>query len=102
MRIKRVTSDVGDKIAGMAMWMLVTGVLLAIWGGVWAFYLFQNPTDREMMYFFAAGIFLTGLDLVLVSQLSGKIGRIAREQVHRDDEVSQIAVTTPRDDDHKD
>ncbi|QDV36500.1 hypothetical protein [Tautonia plasticadhaerens] len=92
MRIKRVNSDVGEKVASIALWLLGLGVILAIWGGVWSFYLFRNPPERELMAFFAAGLLLSGLDLIAIGLLSGRIGRAARD---RDEPADRVAVSTP-------
>lgn len=92
MRIKRVSSDVGDRVASIALWLLGLGVILAIWGGVWAVYLFRNPPERELLAFLAGGLLLSGIDLIVIGLLSGRIGRAARD---RDDEAEKIAVAAP-------
>ncbi|WP_169972896.1 hypothetical protein [Tautonia rosea] len=99
MRIKRVTNNLGQKIASLAVGMLGVGVVLAIWGGVWLVYLYRNPPESEAMLFVAAGIFLSGLDLGLIGFSAGFIGRAARES--SSDEVrpsDRIAVATPNHD----
>ena len=95
MRIKRVSTDVGQKIGTIAIWMLGFGVLLTIWGGVWLVYLYRNPPDGDVMYFVATGILLSGIDLVIIGMLSGRIGRKAREQREKVDETDKIAVAVP-------
>jgi hypothetical protein len=97
MRIKRVNSDVGEKIATMAIWQLGLGVILAIWGGVWGVFLYRNPPDRELMYFLSGGIFLSGLDLIIIGLLSGRIGRAARDEDGHGEQAEQIAISTPGD-----
>lgn len=79
MRIKKVTSDVGDKIAGSTLTMLTIGVLMTIWGGVWLAYLSQNAPDSEAWYFFATGVLLSGLTFGLVGIFTGRISRAANE-----------------------
>ncbi|RUL88609.1 hypothetical protein [Tautonia sociabilis] len=97
MRIKRVSSDVGDKIASLALWLLGLGVFLTIWGGVWAVYLINNPPERELFSFLSAGVLLSGLDLGAIGLLSGRIGRAAREPAERhEDKPDSIAVTASR------
>ena len=78
MRIKKVTSNVGEKIAGSALTMLTIGVLLTIWGGVWLAYLMQN-SGSEAWFLVATGVLLSGLTFGLVGFFSGRIGRAASE-----------------------
>ena len=88
MRIKRISHNVGHKIAGSAMWMMGTGALLCIWGGVWLAYLFQNSRDSEVLFFVATGLLLSGLDLGLIGFYAGKIGRTARDNEKPKDVVA--------------
>ena len=97
MRIKRVSSDVGDKIASKAIWLLGLGVLLTIWGSVWMVYLYRNHPDHELTFFLALGTLLTGLDLGLIGMRTGRIGRAARDPAEQrvNDPKSVAVASTP-------
>lgn len=98
MRIKQATNNLGQKIAATAVWMMGVGVVLAIWGGVWLFYLYRNPPEGELMLFVAGGIFLSGVDLSLIGFSAGFIGRAAQDPPSNDvRNAERIAVATPED-----
>lgn len=96
MRIKRIGSKVGNKIAGAAIWMLGFGVILGIWGGVWLVYLLRNSHDKDLLFYIATGLLLSGIDLFIIGMLSGRIGRAAREPANESEpEAERVAIATP-------
>lgn len=71
--------SVGEKMASSAVTFVTIGSLLIIWSGLWLGYMFSHSSGTDFMRFFATGLMLTGITLVLVGSLSGKLGRSARE-----------------------
>jgi len=56
------------------------GTLSAIWAGVWYYYLrTQQVPSESVRYFICTGLFLSGIALVVIGQVVGRIGRQAKE-----------------------
>jgi hypothetical protein len=61
---------------GVSIFFITVGVLLAIWSAVWYYYLDQN--DATWKYFTCTGLFLSGIALLVIGALVGRIGREAQ------------------------
>lgn len=71
--------SVGEKLAGMATMLFVGGCLLVIWSGIWITYMLNHRPTGDGAYYWAGGIFLSGVTLILGATLSGPLGRAARQ-----------------------
>lgn len=63
-----------------ALIYVTVGALIVIWTGVWYVYLYNNPPDpREShsVYYWCTGFLVTGLAMVLIGLVLGRLGRSA-------------------------
>jgi len=63
--------------ATMAIFYITAGALLDVWVTVYWVYLWRNPSE-DGSYYWCAGLFFTGLVLIGIGLLVGRIGRSAR------------------------
>lgn len=85
--------SVGEKLAGMATTYFISGAMLVIWSGLWLIYLWNHQPRGDGAYYFAGGLLLTGLTLILGAALSGPLGRAARQADMSPDRTSTPAPT---------
>ncbi len=64
--------------AHMAIVYITVGTVVDIWSGVWCWYLRNYPPQTSVPFYWCAGLFLTGLALVVIGLALGRIGRSAR------------------------
>ncbi len=59
---------------------ITLGALIDIWVAVWYFFLVPKDANADvgMTYFWLTGFFLTGLTLLIIGLLLGRIGQAAR------------------------
>lgn len=58
---------------------ITLGTLIDVWVGVWYFFFVRpNPDASNVTYFWVVGLFLTGLTLLVIGALLGRIGQSAR------------------------
>jgi hypothetical protein len=57
-----------------ALTYISVGALTVIWAGVWYVYLFNNP-PAERGYYWCTGFLVTGLTMILIGSVLGKISR---------------------------
>ncbi len=72
---------------GVSIFFITVGVLLAIWSAVWYHYLGEN--DPQWKYFVCTGLFLSGIALLVIGSL---VGRIGREAQHADVPIGHLAT----------
>jgi len=77
---------------GIAIMYITVGVLLTIWSAVWYYFLSHRElTSSDWRYFVCAGLFFSGLALMIIGLL---VGRIGREAQHADIPVGQMTSAT--------
>lgn len=66
--------------ARAALLYITVGALMDVWAGVWFWYMrTAHPNDRDgSWWFICTGLFLSGLVLIVIGFLVGRIGRGAR------------------------
>jgi hypothetical protein len=63
-----------------AIWYVTVGILVDVWTAVW-YFAFGRPAGESLSNttcFWLAGFFLTGLSLIAIGLLLGRLGRAAR------------------------
>ncbi len=85
--------SVGERLAGMATMLFVSGCLLVIWSGLWIAYMMNHRPTGDGAYYFAGGLLLSGLTLILGATLSGPLGRAARQADMNPDLPAAPALT---------
>lgn len=73
------TRTIGERMASSAVLYMTVGGLLVIWSGLWLVYLTNHPPTGDMPYYVSAGLLLSGLGLMAVASMSGRLGRSARQ-----------------------
>jgi hypothetical protein len=66
---------------GLAIFYITIGTLLAIWGGVWYYFLRnEGPANppATWQYYVCAGVFLSGIAIAIIGLLVGRIGQEAQ------------------------
>jgi len=66
--------------------------LTIVWTAVWYVYLLNHPPETNHVFYWVAGLALTGLTLVIIGLAVGQIGRAAK---HAESTPPVAAVTTP-------
>src|SRR5436190_13697023 len=65
--------------AGTAIAFITGGILTMIWTGVWYYWLRQQDAPAgDSRYYFCCGFFLSGLAIMVVGLLIGRIGAEAK------------------------
>lgn len=72
-----------------SLYYITGGSLLMIWSAVWFYYLRQNALAEDGRYYVCAGMMLSGLALLIIGLL---VGRIGREAKHADIPVGTVAA----------
>jgi len=82
--------------AGRTVLLYITlGALTVIWTGVWYVYLFNNPPETPVTYYWCTGFLLTGLTLVFIGLGAGRLGRSA-QQADLPPKGAVVAVVNPQ------
>jgi hypothetical protein len=77
---------------GISIMYITVGILLAIWSAVWYYFLHhQEQPASDWKYFVCYGLFFSGLALLIIGILVGRIGRAAQ---HADIPVGQMTSAT--------
>ncbi len=77
---------------GIAIMYITVGILLTIWSSVWYYFLHhQDQAVSDWKYFVCYGLFFSGLALLTIGLL---VGRIGREAQHADIPVGQMTSAT--------
>ena len=61
--------------ARTALVYITVGALTVIWAGVWCVALYNHPSETSTAYYWCAGFIVTGLALVLLGVVIGRIGQ---------------------------
>jgi hypothetical protein len=68
---------------------ITVGALTDVWSGIWYCYLRNNYPSTETAFYWCYGFLLTGLTLVLIGLIIGRIGWIGGDahqaELHRDE-----------------
>jgi hypothetical protein len=64
--------------ARTALIYVTAGALTMIWTGVWFLYMAKYPPDTEIPYYFCGGLMATGLTVLILGLVVGRIGRSAQ------------------------
>lgn len=64
--------------ATMAIGYITTGVLMVVWTIVWLIYLLSNDSESRGPYYICSGLMVSGLALMTIGILMGRIGREAK------------------------
>lgn len=79
--------------AGRAALTYITiGAVTVIWAGIWYFYLFNNP-PAETAYYWCTGFLVTGLSMILIGSVLGKISRSDRHAEQKPATVPTAVIT---------
>jgi hypothetical protein len=62
----------------MALIYITVGALLAVWSGIWYWYMIGHPPDTDVAWYLCYGVLFTGLILLAIGFGVGQIGRAAR------------------------
>jgi hypothetical protein len=99
-----------SSVARVSVIYITVGAIIDVWSGIWFFYLRNNTPVGAAAYYWCYGFLLTGLALVLIGLIIGRIGWIGgdvhqaelhhaelhRAELHREDlhreEVSHAAA----------
>ena len=76
--------------ARLAIGYITSGVLIVVWSIVWLAYVMNNAESPGSYYYIIAGLIATGLSLLTIGVLVGKIGRQGQQA---DAAVPAIATT---------
>ncbi len=68
-----------SSVVPMALVFVTIGALLTVWGLVWMAYLFNNPPERDVINYIDYFVLSTGIVLLVIGSVAGRIGRAARE-----------------------
>jgi hypothetical protein len=60
---------------------ITVGAMTVIWTGVWYVYLYNNHPETPSVYYWCAGILVSGLTLVFIGLALGRLDRSARGPV---------------------
>jgi hypothetical protein len=77
-----------------ARWSLIyitAGTLITIWALVWYFFLVRNGATGPWEWYICTGFFLSGLALIAIGVM---VGRIGQEAKHADTAVGEVAAAT--------
>jgi hypothetical protein len=77
-----------------ARWSLIyitAGTLITIWAIVWCFFLVRNGASNPWEWYICIGFFLSGVALILIGVM---VGRIGQEAKHADTPVGQVTAAT--------
>ena len=79
---------------GLAIFYITIGTLLAIWGGVWYYFLHnEGPANSNppgvWQYYVCTGVLLTGIALTIIGLL---VGRIGQEAQNADTPIGQVTA----------
>jgi hypothetical protein len=58
---------------------ITLGALLAVWSGLWFFYLRSNPPSQNFVYYLDLGFLLSGFVFLAIGFFVGPVGRMARQ-----------------------
>jgi hypothetical protein len=81
-----------------ARWSLIyitAGTLITIWGLVWCFFLVRNGASSPWESYICAGFLLSGIALIIIGVLVGRIGQEAKHADTPVGEVTAATVTSP-------
>ena len=57
---------------------ITAGALIVIWTAVWYVYLWNNPPHEHTVYYWVTGFMVTGLIMVFIGLVLGKLGKSDR------------------------
>jgi hypothetical protein len=83
--------------ARTAVIYVTLGSLIAVWSGIWYWYLSNNPPENVVMWYWCYGFLLTGLTLIVIGLTIGQIGRSARHAELPLQEATPTAAKGERD-----
>jgi hypothetical protein len=72
---------------------ITVGALLVVWTGIWYVYLRNEVPDAGGVYYWCAGLLVTGLTLFSIGLALGRIGRAARHAELPPPEVTQTLAS---------
>jgi hypothetical protein len=79
--------------APMSLFYITVGALMAVWSGIWFWYLRNNDTSSHSpSYYVCAGFLITGLVLLAIGFTLGPLSRFARHAELPPTEVTGTAV----------
>jgi RsiW-degrading membrane proteinase PrsW (M82 family) len=64
--------------AKAAVKFITIGALIAVWSGIWFYYMNKHSPSSDLAWYFCLGFMLTGLVLLVIGLAIGQIGRAAR------------------------
>ena len=67
-----------SSVARISLTYITIGATSVIWTVVWYVYLYNNPPETHGLFYWCAGILVTGLILILIGFGLGHIGRSAQ------------------------
>jgi hypothetical protein len=76
--------------ARTALIYITIGALTIVWSVIWFVWLRNNPPERAGTYYWCAGMFLTGLTILVIGLTLGRIGRAARHAELPPQEVTGV------------
>jgi hypothetical protein len=76
--------------ARVSLLYITGGALLDVWSIIWFIYMRNHAPSGSLPYYLCAGIFLSGLTLLIIGLALGRIGRAARRA-----ELPPPEVTAP-------
>jgi hypothetical protein len=83
-----------SKSTGISIFYITVGILAAIWAAVWYFFLRNREQPAsDWNYYLCAGLFFSGIALLLIGLLVGRIGQQARQADNPVGQVTAAAVT---------
>ncbi len=68
-----------SRSASMAVFYITVGVLVMIWTCVWYSYVATHEEVADWQKYVSAGLFLSGLSVMVIGLLMGRIGSSAKE-----------------------
>jgi uncharacterized membrane protein len=80
---------------------ITTGALIMIWSAIWYVYLWNNPPENHLVFYWVTGFMVTGLVMVLIGLVLGRLGKsdsvydLTRESASTVPPVAPLVVVNP-------